>query len=381
VIWNNGRFPVETSSKQGIERNILATLTLRDSLQWPLLGDCSCPVNRGYEKVQRRKFAAAILAVLLFGIIAPMAIPRGHADDYNETLTSSGYVIRNHYDPYLGSYVSAIKSGNTLEITVVFQADSSVMQRNVSMGIKFDYMTSFQNSSMASPQSPYTIFANQIAYLTLNYTIPNLTGGYSGLNLSPHSFIVEVWNGPSGQTWTNGCGYGYTEEFYGYVGVVYKYLGSCHEFYNGGIAIYSSAQTSATLADQQAAAEITALDNSLHSVLQAPPGSSNAVAMLASASVQLSLGDTAYSNGDFSGAQTDYQNALNDANAAQSSLATTGGGTDTATLTSIWIETVAILFGGIGALLVGFAGFKYLRARARTISGSSSYSPVNAPKP
>jgi hypothetical protein len=215
--------------------------------------------------------------------------------------------------------------------------------------------------------------------LTLNYTVPNLTGGYSGLNLSPHSFQIEVWNGASGSTWTNGCGSGYTEEFWNYGVFPYKYLGSCHEFYSGSIAIYSSQQASAVLADQQAAAEINALDLSLHSVLQAPPGSSSAVALLAQASVQLSLGDTAYSNGDFGGAQTDYQNALNDANAAQASLATTGGGTDTATLTSIWIETVAILFGGIGALLVGFAGFKYLRARTKTISGST-YTASSAPK-
>ncbi len=100
--------------------------------------------------------------------------------------------------------------------------------------------------------------------------------------------------------------------------------------------------------------------------------------MLAQAQTQLSLGNTAYSTGDFNDAQTDYQNALNDANAAQSSLATTGGGTDTATLTSIWIQAVAILFGGIGALLVGVAGFKYLRGRARMFS---TYTPASAPKP
>jgi len=293
-------------------------------------------------------------------------------------MTSSGYVIRNHSDSYLGTTVNAIKAGSTLQINVVFQADSSVAPRNVSLGIKFDWMTSFANSTMASPQSPYTVFANQIAYLTLSFTIPNLSGNYAGLNLNPHSFNVEVWNGASGSTWTYGCGLGYTNEVYGYVGTVYKYLGSCHEFYAVEVGVYSDQQASAVLADQQAATEISSLQTSLHSVLQAPPGSSNAVALLAQASVQLSLGDTAYANGDFNGAATDYQNALNDANAAQGSLATTGGGTDTATLTSIWIETVAVLFGGIGALLVGFAGFKYLRARSKILSGPS-YTPTGKP--
>lgn len=324
-----------------------------------------------------RKFAATILAVLLVAIVAPMAIPRGHADDVNESITSTGYVIRNYYDPYLGRTVDTIKAGSVLAITIVFQADSQVMQRNMSLGIKFDWMSTFQNSSMANPQNPYDVYANQLTYLTLNYTIPNLTGAYSGLNLTPHSWIVEVWNGASGSTWQNGCGYGYTEEFYGYVGTVYKFLGSCHEFTSNSIAIYSSQQSSAVLSRQQANAEITTLRSALTGVLQAPPGSSNAVAQLASASVELSLGDTAYSNGDFSGAQTHYQNALNDANAAQASLATVGGGTDTATLTSIWATAVAAIFGGIGALLVGIAGYKYLRGRTRTLSG---YTPSSAPK-
>jgi hypothetical protein len=335
------------------------------------------PSELRLQVVQHRKFAAAILAVLLVAIVAPVAIPRGHADDSNESLTSSGYVIRNHYDPYLGTTVNALKAGSTLQINLAFQADSSVAPRNVSLGIKFDWMNSFANSTMANPQNPYTVFANQIVYLTLNYTVPNLSGNYAGLNLNPHSFNVEVWNGPSGSTWTYACGLGYTDEVYGYVGSVYKYIGSCHEFYAVEVGIYSSQQSSAVLSDQQAAAEITSLQNSLHSVLQAPPGSSNAVALLAQASVQLSLGDTAYGNGDFSGAAADYQNALNDANAAQASLATTGGGTDTATLTSIWIETVAVLFGGIGALLVGFAGFKYLRARSKVLSGPT-YTPASA---
>ena len=90
----------------------------------------------------------------------------------------------------------------------------------------------------------------------------------------------------------------------------------------------------------------------------------------------MALANSAYSTGDFSTAQTDYQNALNDANAAQNSLSTIGGGTDTATFTSIWLDSVAILLGGIGAILVGFAGFKYLRGKTRALP---SFTP-SAPK-
>ncbi len=80
-----------------------------------------------------------------------------------------------------------------------------------------------------------------------------------------------------------------------------------------------------------------------------------AVADLAAAEVQLNVGNNAYQTSNFNQAQTDYQNALNDANAAQSSLATTGGATDAATMTSIWLGAVAVLLGGIGAVMVGSA--------------------------
>jgi len=318
-----------------------------------------------------KKLVAILLAVLFVGIASPTLIPRGHADDTSMSLSSTGYVMKSVYDPYLGTTVDTVKAGSTLSFTLAFVASSQVFQRNVSLGIKFDWQNNYQNSSMANPSSTYTIFANQIAYLTLNVTIPSLTGQYAGLNLVRHNWQLEVWDGPANSAWSNGCGF---DDFYA------PYL-ACRTFWNSNsLAIYSSSQASGIQARSQANVEINALSTTLRSVLQAPPGSSNAVALLAAATTQLSLGDNAYATGDFNDANTNYQNSLNDANAAQSSLATTGGGTDTATLTSIWIEAVAILFGGIGALLVGIAGFKFLRSRSRTTSGPS-YSPTSMPKP
>ncbi len=311
--------------------------------------------------MQRRKILAAVFTLLLVGIIAPASIPRGHADDNNETISSTGYVVKQYYDPFLGRTVDAIKAGSTLSITVVFYASSQVFQRNMSLGIKFDFMNTYQNSSMANSQSPFSVYANQIAYLTLNYTVPNLTGQYAGLNLGTHSWEVQVWDTQSGQTAGPFCFFD-------------NGFQSCRAFFNNWpVAIYSSTQASGIQARQQASVEISSLSSSLRSVLQAPPGSSQAVALLAQASAQMSLGDTAYQNGDFNTANTDYQNALNNANAAQSSLAFTGGGTDTATLTSTWIDAVAILLAGIAAFLVGFAGFKYLRTRSKTLS---TYTPA-----
>ena len=331
-----------------------------------MYGASRAPTN-GMQKMQHGKLVAALFAILLVGVASPMFIQRGHADDNSEQITANGYIIRSYYDPYLQRTVDVVKAGSTLTFTLTFIASSQVFQRNMSMGIKFDWMGNYQNSSMANPAATYSVFANQIAYITLNVTIPNLTGQYSGLNLVTHNWQIQVWNGPANSAWSNGCGF---DNFFP------PYL-ACRSFFNSNpLAIYNSAQQSGINARIQANAEISALSSSLHSVLQAPPGSSNAIALLAAASTEMTLGDNAYSTGDFNGANTHYQNSLNDANAAQSSLATTGGGTDTATLSSILIQAVAILFGGIGALLVGFAGFKYLRGRSKAFG----YTPSSSPK-
>jgi hypothetical protein len=322
--------------------------------------------------MDRRKTFAILVVVLMFAIVVPVSVQKAHADDASEQLTTSGYVIRSYSDSFLGRTVDAVQAGSVMTFTLVFAANSVVYQRNVSMGVKFDWMNNYQNSSIANPQNTYSIYANQIATITLNYTIPNLTGQYSGLNLVPHSWVLEVWNGAANSVWTAGCGF---DNAFFVPGT------ACRSFGSGNpLAIYSNVQATGVLDSQQANAELTSLKSSLSSVLSTPPGATNAIALMAQANAQITSGNLAYQTANFNAAETDYQNALNTANAAQSSLATTGGGTDTATLSSIWIESVAILLAGIGAVLVGTAGFKYLRARSKLISGAT-YTPVGAPKP
>ncbi len=214
------------------------------------------------------------------------------------------------------------------------------------MGVKFDWMTTFQNTTTSTP-----VVRGQTAYISLPFIVPSLSGQYSSLNLLTHRWVVQVWDMAVGATWTAAC---FSDN-----GIT-----SCRQFSAGSIAIYSSAQASCMLNKQQAQNEINALADILSNTKQNPPGTSGAVAALVTATQQQSLGDTAYQIGNFNQAQTNYQNALNSANAAQSSLATTGGGTDTASLTSIWLVAVAGLLGGIGALLFGLGGFNYLRKRA-----------------
>ena len=266
------------------------------------------------------------------------------------------------YDSFYGQTVDAVAAGTTFTFTVAFTADNfRNYQRNITMGVKFDWMSTFQNTSSSIP-----VQVGQTSFVIRQFTIPALTGQYAGLNLVPHTWTVEVWDMPIGAVWTNNCNFddGTT---------------SCRQFNQSyQLAVYSSAQASCIQAKQQAGAIITALSDVLSSSQQAPPGTNSAVASLTTAQAQLSLGETAYQTGDFSTAQTYFQNALNDANAAESSLATTGGGTDTANLTSIWIVTVAALMGGIGALLIGLGGFNYLRKRSRGTEVRPSSAEANA---
>ncbi len=310
--------------------------------------------------MQHRKIIVSVLAILLIGIITPATTPKAHADDWYTNFNVSGYTYRGT-DNYYGADVNGVPAGNTLTFTFYFESSCCypAFQRNITMGVKFDWMTSFQNTT-----TPVTILTGNSAYATLSYTVPTTPG----LNLVLHSYTVEAWDMAMGATWNNyqyGCPYDN--------GII-----SCHESNGNNVAIYSGPQATAVTNIQLATSEINDLSYILGSTKQAPAGTNGAIADLAGASVQLSLAQDAYNRGDFNTASTDSQNAVNQANAAQSSLATTGGGTDAATMTSIWLTGVAVIMGGIGALLLGFGGFKYLRGKTRAISG---YTPTSASKP
>jgi hypothetical protein len=320
--------------------------------------------------MQNRKFLIPILAVLLVGMAVPLSVPRAHGDDTNETLNITGLAARYTYDSYLGTYVDAMQAGNVMTFNVIYTANTYVYQRNLTLGVKFDWMTTFQNTS-----SYLAVYAGQTLTISLAYTIPALTGANSALNLQAHAWTLELWDMGTTATW-NANTYCYD---YNYAPPYVQPM--CRSFYSYNypyhpLAVYSSAQISSYNSKLQASAIISSLNSVLGSTSSPAPGTSSALASLAQANTQMALANNAYSLGDFATAQTDYQNALNYANAAQSSLATIGGGTDTATFTSIWLDSVAILLGGIGAILVSFAGFKYLRGKTRALP---SFTPT-APK-
>lgn len=298
----------------------------------------------------------------------PLSVQRAHGDDTTETLNITGLVARGANDLNLGT-VDAIQAGNTMNFNVIFSANTYVYQRNLTMGVKFDWMNNFQNTT-----SDTAVYAGQTVTVTLAYTIPALAGQYSSLNLQAHSWTLELWDMATGATWNANIGCNDFNQAPPNVQPMCRAFYSYNYPYHS-LAVYSSAQVSCYNSRLQAEAIGQSLALVLGNTNSPAPGTSGALASLAQANTQLTLGDTAYRLGDFATAQTDYQNALNDANAAQSSLATIGGGTDTATFTSIWLESVAVLLGGIGAILVGFAGFKYLRGKTRALPGYTPSTP------
>ena len=107
----------------------------------------------------------------------------------------TGLLARDTYDSYLGSYVDAVQAGNTLTFNVIFTANSYIYQRNLTMGVKFDWMTSFQNTTTDT-----AVYAGQTLTVTLAYAIPALTGQYSGLNQQAHTWTLEQWAMAQGAT-------------------------------------------------------------------------------------------------------------------------------------------------------------------------------------
>src|SRR5207249_10027401 len=111
-------------------------------------------------------------------VAVPISVPNARRDDTGSpSLTCTGYLTRGYSDPYLTTAVDAIQARNTLTFIVLFTANSFVYQRNLTLGVKFDWMTNYQNTT-----SDIAVFAGQTVTVSLSYTIPVLAGQYPNLN-------------------------------------------------------------------------------------------------------------------------------------------------------------------------------------------------------
>ncbi|OLE82275.1 MAG: hypothetical protein AUF79_20095 [Crenarchaeota archaeon 13_1_20CM_2_51_8] len=293
--------------------------------------------------MQTKKILVVALSLLLVALALPTTnINKAHAftSPANNSVTVSN-VLNGFSSPTIGSGTVA-QSGSTLSITVVVQASSfntPAYQRNVTIGVKGDWMTAYQNASIL------TLTTNQIASTTLSVTLPSVN------SISPsHTWTVQIWDGPASGLVT-GCHSGDDENNVGAT-----YAKSCFILASGSLSILSGDQYSAAQARNAAQTAITAAGGLTDET---------AIGQRAQATSERNLGDSSWTNGDFGGAKTHYQNAQNDANAALATQVNLGGGASNAGIVGIIESGTGILLFGLGGLLAGFGGFFYLRRKPK----------------
>jgi len=292
--------------------------------------------------MQTKKILVVSLSLLFVGLALPTtSINRAHAftSAINNSVTVSN-VLNSFSSPTIGSGTVA-QSASSISFTVVIQASSFTpsYQRNVTIGVKGDWMTAYQNASIL------TLTSNQLASTTLSVTLPTVN------TISPsHTWSVQAWDGPATGTVAN-CTSGNGENNPGS-----GTTKSCFLLASGTLSILTGDQYSAAQARNAAQ---TAIDGAgtLSDV--------TARGQLDQATTESNLGDSSWTNGDFGGAKTHYQNAQNDANAALATQVNLGGGSTNAGIVStILVGTGTLLF-GLGGLIAGFGGFVYLRRKPK----------------
>ena len=301
--------------------------------------------------MQRKRILVASISLLLVGLaVSASNAPKANAFligggvPQNSVSVTLGGALRN-FNPASGGFVDAVQASTTMPVTVTFQASSFTPAyiRNVTVGFEGDWMTTYTNASIL----PLT--TSQIGSVTISVALPP-AGGIAPV----HGWTVKLWDGPA-SGFVAGCTSGNGED---------NAAGSksCFTISNGqagynSLGIYTSDQFAAAQASKQAG---IAVANVPSTTLQPA-----AAGQKAQAQTEAALGDQSWLNGDYSGAKTHYQNALNDANAATATFTNLGGGSTNADIVDAILTGTGTALFGIGGLLAGIGGFFYLRRRPK----------------
>jgi hypothetical protein len=302
--------------------------------------------------MNRRKTLVSCLPLVIgILVLSAMTLPRANAFYSSPpTVSLSGLGVSGFPDPTTGNTVDGIGAGSTLTVTVAIVADSAAYQRNITVGFEGDWMSHYQNASNASPSSTLPLTSNQQGTVTISISTPS-TGG-----LTDHTWNVAIWDGAENSPSSAGCVPSNNPNGAGCD--LISYSSARYE----PLAIYTSDQLSAAQISLQASSSIADVNTQLGALVGTPPGATAAAGQLAQANAEMSLGGQSWKNGDYSGAKTHYQNALNDANAAANSLTGQGGGVDEANLVNLVLGGTGIMLVGVGALLAGLGVFiRYMR--------------------
>jgi hypothetical protein len=302
--------------------------------------------------MQTKKILVTCLTVLFVGLaLSVVSAPRANAfligggAPQNTVSVTLGGALRG-FTPASGGTVDAVQAGTTMPVTVTFQAsnfNSPAYVRNVTVGFEGDWMTTYVNASILS------LTTSQIGSVTISVTLPS-AGGIKPV----HGWTVQLWDGPASGLVSN-CNNGNGED---------NAAGSksCFTISNGqagysSLAIYTADQFGAAQASKQAGIAIA----NIPSTTNQPA----AAGQRAQALTEASQGDQSWLNGDYSGAKTHYQNALNNANAATATFTNLGGGSTNADIVNAILTGTGTALFGIGGLLAGIGGFFYLRRRPK----------------
>ncbi|UCH31246.1 MAG: hypothetical protein JSV05_07035 [Candidatus Bathyarchaeota archaeon] len=274
--------------------------------------------------------------VLIFTSILPTV--RASINDHNWI----GTTLRNDYDPFYGTSVTAYEEGKMAGLAInVYNDYSAANQVNVSAVIVgFDWGTNY-TSDECNIDNPWAIRRYESKVFTMTFTVPSSS---VASNLVTHSYIiyVEHVNSTTGNkeivdTWTQ----------------------SGH-----GFAVFSSDQATIHRLEREI--------NAYAYYQYVPVVMVNSRELLTMSRVAKSMGEHEYNVGNFNGAITHYQNALEFVQQAWSNE-TEKWSTFEDTFVSILrgSENLLLMYGyawlifGIGFLLISIGALVYLVMRAR----------------
>jgi len=294
--------------------------------------------------MQQKKIVIACLSLLLVGLALSAAPNKAHAFTSGNNSFAISNVLTNFSSPSGVGSGTVAQGGTTITVTVTLQASAfpTAYQRNVTVGYKGDWMSSYQNASIL------TLTTGQIASTSISISLPTVNA------ISPsHTWSIEIWDGPLTGNIGTCQGNDSTEQNRGS-----STQTACFQLASGSVSLLTGDQYSAAQA-RNAALTITG------SIGIAGLGNSAANAQLDQATAEQSLGDQSWRSSDFAGAKTHYQNALNDANAALATAYNLSGGQGNAVIISPILAAVGTVMFGLGGLLAGIGGFFYLRRRPK----------------
>ncbi len=306
----------------------------------------------------KSKKIGIIASLLILGLAVPaLSIPKANAFHQSASAQPTGLFLGSYNDPFFFPFstaptLAAAREGSTVNFNVQLVTSGTPGQRNITVGVKLDWMNSWQNASSATlPLQP-----NQLTFVAVGVSIPAVSGFYTSLNLALHQWEVRIWNGPANTTITPSMdcpSRGVTSS-------------SCVSLVNPiPFAVYSNVQADGVTAKLKAAPEIASLTTILGGLNQLPPGTARASSELSQASAELNQGEYSYKQGDFSSAKTHYTNAENLASSAASDLSSQGGGADSAAFWQMILNGTGVLLVGVGVVLAAFGSWMYLRKRSK----------------